>query len=151
MQETKHVTYQNSMASGMGLSIREEKEMAPCRRALQHVHISNLGMDFLCQTIFYSFPRGEKQHNHITAFPMGSAGSLFRLPLTWCSLGFAAKSNFSVALDEAATTPLSVLKVVRMLKDSYNSQRSAWQPQIFECPLIHMSYSRAHILRSVGP
>lgn len=150
MQETKHATYQNSTASDMGLSIREEKEMALCRRALQHVHNSNLGMDFLCQTIFYSFPRGEKQHNNITAFPMGSMGTLFRLPLTWCSLGSAAEINFSVALDEPVTTPLSILKVVRMLKDSYNSLRSAWQPQIFEWPLICMSYSRTHILRSVG-
>lgn len=139
-----------SMASGIGLSIREGKEMALCRRALQHVHISNLGMDFLCYTIFYSFPRGEKQHNHITACPMGSTGSLFRLSLTWCSLGFAAEINFSVALDGPATTPLSILKVVRMLKASYNSQRSAREPHIFEYPLICMSLSIAHTLRSVG-
>lgn len=131
------------MATGTGLSMQEEKERAPCTRAMYTEARVRKVTDFVMQSqmqqsgdefavVEYSIllpaqcAAGRSSFFTLPHTPWAAQSPLFKLSLTWCSPGFAAEINSCVAPDEPATTSFSILKVTRVLKASYNSERSAW-------------------------
>lgn len=127
------------MATGTGLSMWEEKKRAPL---YIEAHVPKV-TDFVMQSqmqqsgdefavVEYSLllpaqcAVGESSFFTLPHTQWAAQSPLFKLPLTWCSPGFAAEINSCVASDEPATTSSSILKVTRVPKASYNSERSAW-------------------------